>query len=524
MNWEVLTMKSSALSSDLTILRRDLTRFAPVWLVLCAWLLLWGWDIATAEYYYLNVYEPTAPVLAPVCALCLYGYLTKPSECVMVHSLPIRRERLFVLHGLAALLMFLIPTALFCVVMEPMLNQAAGVRFLWTGLEFVFLFAIGVLCMMLTGTKLGAGLLYVFVQCLSLILAVFLDVLYLPKLPGVWLDSELMLLSPSLVVNTYADLISDRPMNAEDWGFAAVILVLTVLLLAAAVLLYRRRKLEHAGDLLAVQWLNPVFAVCSGVTGAAAMHVLFALELQWPIVTFGIVIGYLGYWMLSKRSARVFTPKILAGLACLIAVILGSVHVVGLDPFGLVRYVPQPETVVKATLGEGTYYSDDAYATADPEQIADLEALQMDMLEAFQAAGVAAYSPADGSPIHFTYELENGRTIQRQYIIREPALLKRAAWYLSQPEALFRTADPKIRSIYARVDNQTLDLIPVDGLEFAQILLEDCRAGRMYSFDPEAYTGLSVSVEVSGYHYHVPIPSTAEKTIAWLEENCKGVS
>ena len=113
MSWEVLTMKCRTSSSDLAILKKDLTRFAPVWLGLCAYLTIWAINLLTTDYYNSLVYEPIAPIFAPILAMVLFSYLFDPKECFMVHSLPIRRERLFGIHILAGLVMFLIPTAIF---------------------------------------------------------------------------------------------------------------------------------------------------------------------------------------------------------------------------------------------------------------------------------------------------------------------------------------------------------------------------------------------------------------------------
>ena len=40
-------MRSKTLSSEMTILKKDLTRFAPVWLGLCAYLTIWATTIIT---------------------------------------------------------------------------------------------------------------------------------------------------------------------------------------------------------------------------------------------------------------------------------------------------------------------------------------------------------------------------------------------------------------------------------------------------------------------------------------------
>lgn len=510
-------MKSRTLSSDLTILRKDLTRFAPIWLGLSVWLTLWGIDMASAEAYYQNVYEPTAVLIAPVTALALFGYLTKPNECVMVHSLPIRRERLFWIHVLAGIVMFLVPTAIFCAATDGLSRQSFGIRLGWTTLEFVFLFSIAILCMMLTGTKLGAALLYFFLQCVSVLVWVIINSLYLPRLPGVHLNSDLAYFSPSLVVNSHADFLSQRPMEAEDWRFVAAILAITAALLLLSLALYRRRKLEHAGDLLAFQWLNPFFACCSGVTGAAAT-VIFGLDHSWPVLLLGISIGYLAYWMLSRKSARVFTPKILAGLACLAAVLLGSLYVTELDPLGRVRYIPAPEKVASVKLSDSDYALE-GYTSTDPDEIEALSELHAGITDWFLANGGNDLDYRDGYGIHVRYTLKNGRTILRRYVLNDKALLQEAAWYLSQPETLFRSAEPVFGSIAVHSFFEKLGYVHEGKAELEQILLEECSQGKMFAFGHEIGSGWSLEAQVGTNRYYVPIPDTAVNTIAWLESH-----
>ena len=158
MSWEVLTMKCRTSSSDLAILKKDLTRFAPVWLALSAYLAIWAANLLTSEEIYRSyLYEPIAPVFAPVIAILLFSYLFDPKECFMIHSLPIRRERLFGIHILAGLVMFLVPTAFFCLVTKNIAGPSSMYRYLFTAAEFLLLFSIFTLCAMMTGRKIGAA-------------------------------------------------------------------------------------------------------------------------------------------------------------------------------------------------------------------------------------------------------------------------------------------------------------------------------------------------------------------------------
>lgn len=512
-------MQSKTLSSEFTILRKDLTRFAPAWLSLSAYLAIWASTIMVSGETYGNFYEPVAPIFAPILALVVFGYLCDPKECNMVHSLPIRRERLFIIHVAAAMLMFLVPTGIFCVLTGPFATQGIFYRFIFMGLEFFFLFSIGVLCMMFTGRKIGAALLYLFIQCLSFIAGAIIENLFLPLLPGVYIDPEYYFMSPMLVVSSYADFLEETTFPRDAWSFIAVIGGVALAVLAISMALYRRRKLEHAGDLLAVRWLDPFFAACSGLTGASAM-VVFGYDSAFFQLLLGMAIGYFSYWMLSKKSARVFNLKILGGYAALLAAVLGSMYLVQLDPLDRVAYVPEPGKVEIVKLGQGSYDSR-ALSTSDPELIADICELHLGLLEDYVPNEIDKYDPSAQYGLFITYFLENGSTIQREYDTDDAALLNRAAWLLSQPEAQFQREELDILTVDIRHDGAAVYLDPRLIPELEQVLMEDSLAGRMFGFDYNISSWtMNIEQQNPEQHTYKSIPATATSTVAWLEEHC----
>ena len=514
-------MRSKTLSSDLTILKKDLTRFAPVWLSLCAWLVIWGISIKSEPQSYSgsNFYEPIAPIFAPILAIVVFGYLSDPRECHVVHSLPLRRERLFMVHTIAACLMFLVPTALFCAVTGESATQGAMYRFLFIALEFLFLFSIGVLCVMLTGRKIGAGLLYLFIQCLSFIVGVLVQNLYLPLLPGVYLAGDYFLMSPMLLVGGYADFIHSTPLSPGDWAFLAVFFLISAAILAVSLILYRRRKLEHAGDLLAVSWLDPFFAVCSGVTGASAM-ILFDYEMDPFVLLLGCVIGYFAYWMLSKKTARVFTPKLVVGLVCLIAALVGSIYLVHLDPLDRVYYVPEPSQVKTISLGQGYYEAED-FTSDDQAVIEDISKLHLELAEHHVSHSLELNDSIDRRRIFISYDLENGRSIHREYDCADEALLDQAAWYLSQPIAVFGAESPSFSTIEVHYRGDAVYLDPRLLTELSGIVLTECHEGRMFEFGySDGLWRLTFVQRETNWHTYLTIPDSAVDTIAWLEAHC----
>ena len=515
MSWEVLTMKCRTSSSDLAILKKDLTRFAPVWLGLCAYLSIWAANLlASDEYARLFVYEPIAQIFAPIIALVLFGYLCDPKECFMVHSLPIRRERLFGIHILAGLVMFLVPTAIFCFVTRNVTDASAMYRFLFTAAEFLLLFCIAVLCMILTGRKIGAAGLYLFLMVLPDVLDAIVQDVYLPLLPGVYYSSDFYMLSPTMIVSSYANFYNEMVLQPSDWLYLGGVLLASLVILGISLLFYRKRKLECAGDLLSVSCLDPVFAVCAFLFGAVFMTTFESGPS--PMICFGAVIGYLAYWMLSKKTARVFTKRIVLGLVALLVIFGASCIAVESDPLGRVYYVPETAQIKTASLRTSPR-SSERLETSDPEMIDAILELHSDLLE----TDIESDWDYDGSEFYIVYELNNGQIIQRNYACSDHDLMFRGAWLLSQPEAMLGTADPEITNVLVMhdfSDSVTLDPALID--ELSAVVLKECRSGVMFNYNYE-YSPWELTIYLAGREpVDLWIPESAVETIAWLEANC----
>lgn len=515
-------MKSRTLSSDLTILKKDITRSAPVWLTMCVILLIRWYGIVTPQPSYQDYEDSFSTGMAlffgPILALTLFGYLCKPSECFMVHSLPIRRERLLLLHTIAGFLVYLIPMGLSIAGTRGLYAEEDLARLGWCALEFALFFGTGVLCMLLTGRKLGAALLYILLEDLNGLIVAVLQTIYVPMLPGVYLNTDMFYLNSTAVIT---EIRYEYITGTKVGWLVAIVCAVTLAVYGAALILYRRRDLEHAGDLVSVRWLDPVFAAISGFVGVFILEAFVSITVDGvpvPVLVLGLAMGYQAYHMLSARSARVFTKKILTGLVCLTVLVVGSVYVTGLDPFGRVHHIPDTGEIESVRFSENVYAAD-RYTTADPEQIAALTALHQDLLEQMEEnSGLPDY---EGDNVFLEYTLKNGKTVQRQYVIHDDAVADQAAYFLSQPIALFGKDDPVIYSVEVRKYGTEIEsALPMKD-SFLEVFLDDCRNGRMFSFGYEDNSDWDVVLYgPRGRSAYIDIPLTAQNTIAWLEEHC----
>jgi ABC-2 type transport system permease protein len=469
-----------------------------------------------------TAYFPFAMFFAPVTALALFGYLSDHTECCAVHALPIRRERLFVIRLLAAFAMYAVPMAVYLFATRNAVQDDPLKCFGWSCLEFLFLFSMAVLCMFITGRKVGAAILYMFLQMLPVLTAMALVTMYQPQLPGVYLDLLAFTESPSIYVYELY-LLSTEPIPPEYTGLfirmILVVLAVSAVFYALSLLLYRRRKLEYAGDLLAVRWLHPVFAFCSAMVGGCVIESMFSASdevFSTPFFLLGLAIGYGFYWMLAKKSARIFTPKLIAGFAAIAAVTLGSVGLTAMDPLGRVGYIPQADAVKTATFSTSVW-DPDVYRTDDPEMIASIGALHLELLTEHLAAPYFNDYP---DTIHITYELESGRTIRREYAVRSEELKDKSAWYLSQPVARLHTEEPVIDSVTVSCDGKSPYKQTFYAQELFELVLTECSQGRMYVFEWEDKSDWNLIINLSnGSSIHIDVPKKAVDLIDWLNKN-----
>ena len=142
-------MQSKTLSSNLTLLRKDLTRFSPLWLTYCASLLIYGYlvyltqqdltasaDTTIQTFVVINLFYGIAV------AATLFGYLFEPKECVMVHGLPLRREHLFAVHLVSGFAMQLIPTAVFFAGVSPLCQTSVLPLLGFSLMQYLFFFGV----------------------------------------------------------------------------------------------------------------------------------------------------------------------------------------------------------------------------------------------------------------------------------------------------------------------------------------------------------------------------------------------
>lgn len=458
-------MRSRTSFCNGTVLKKDLTRFAPVWGLYAVFLLLvllvdQDRDPAWVAYDVRGFAEGMGVLnmlYAGICANVLFGDLFSPRMCNAMHAMPLRREGWFFTHVVAGLLFCLIPGVAAGAVVAVLCQEYFVVALLWPAvmvLEFLFFFGVGAFSVQCAGSRLGMAGVYLILNLFAGLVYVVADQLYEPLLYGVDLNSEIYKFLCPVVWLSDCDLINfaiQHPSDVgvfkgiymEGWIYLAVVAVIGLGFLALAVALYRKRHLEIAGDLIAWKPLKPVFQViftiaCGMLT--YLMNELFGMDASFVLVAVGMVVGFFVCRMLMERTVRVFRWKNILAFVVFSLVFGASLLVTKLDPLDVTRYVPETADVefVRLCHGDDSYvYRKDEFMLLQaetPEEVEKIRNIHAKLL-------TENHDKSDSvSGVEILYLLKNGREVRRYYSIDEHTVVyDELRMYFSSPEYLFNT-------------------------------------------------------------------------------------
>ena len=542
-------MKSRISYFNGTAFLKNVTRFAPVWAIYLAGclLVLLGIISNSQPSAAFDTLEETILLMAVVnmaYALMngelLFGDLFNPRLCNALHSMPMRREGWFLTNVTSGLCFGFVPHLILAVCFLPRLEWYWTSAFVWllaVNLEYLFFFALAVFCAFCTGNRFAMALVYGLVNFLSLLAGWLVETLYVPLMDGILFNWEpFELFCP--VVRLFScydyfdfyDKITRSQGLSEGWIYLIALTVLAVILLVSSLLLYRKRKLESAGDFVAVKGLGPVFRVIYTLTAGAMFHLFSELFLDSGtriiFLLVGLMIGYFTGHMLVQRQVKVFNGRTFLGFGVLAVVLFGSMGVTMLDPLGIVSWVPEAAQVEYAEIGNDSYI----YRWANPAQLTEEEQIQ-DALEIHREIldGNHEKNLAD---VYLTYHLKDGRTVYRKYevnVLSEPG--RKLNEYFSDPAYLLGYTDWEAyldSKPTVQVENKTFT--GDEARELLEAIKTDCEAGNMtqdwvyhdaYGMDSYTWIYLDGSFDdTDGYYYgtELTVYEDAVNTVAWLKE------
>ena len=538
-----------------TALRKDITRFAPVWALYLIGGLLIGLDTvsypnSSLGYGAKDLASSIGPLAivnllyAIVTAELLFGDLFNNRLCNALHAFPMRRESWFATHTVAGILFSFVPNLILSICFLPMMGEMWYVSFLWLlgmTIEYLFFFGLGAFSAMCTGNRFAMAAVYTLVNFLSMIAYWFVDTFYAPLLYGLHIrETGFLRFCPTVWVFNTTELVEfsrqevyeytdfsvgydikyDYKGLSGDWWYLAILTVLGIALLGAALLLYRRRKLESAGDFVAFRWLKPIFSVVFTLSVGALFEIFGETFMggEYVFLVVGIIVGYFVIQMLLQRTVRVFRKKAFAACAAIGGALLLSIILTALDPFGVTRWTPNPDKVESIVLSDIYNYSPGynrpGQTITNPELIEDLVEIHQQILDSEEYDGYYSGS------IHLTYNMSDGRIIERRYSYNSLGkTAKELEKFFSAPEFILGYTDWE-----EYLDN--VDSVGVEGewfgselsRELLQAMKADCEAGNMTQDRKYEGTVTWVTIDYTdGYSANIQVYSNCEHTLAWIK-------
>lgn len=532
-------MKLKVCFCNKTVLKTDITRFAPVWasylLGLAMMVLLQfsgGSDDAakTSIVYDFNrlcmLGVGINGLYALVVVQALFEDLLNPRLCNALHAMPVTRDGYYGAHLIAGLLFALVPN---CLVLLPtsllLPRQVASVSLLALlalSLQYIFYLGTALTAVQLAGNRIGMVLIYGILNFATVLLYWFVAMVFIPLTYGKDISiSWVARICPTVAMyegtyfapvdhsyyigDTY-HYVFDGISMGDVWLKAAVCAGLGVVCMAIAQLLYRKRRLETAGDLVAYSILSPFFLALYTLTVAAFLHLAVTQLTQGAISEYfflplGLIAGYVTGLMLLRRTSRVFRWRLLVPLGGILAVCALCVLSIATDAFHVIRRVPDVQDVQSVVLAPVQMsYSNAALTLTEKDEIEDILAYHQGALRNWQKQvgdcllqREGHWSPGDYYNIQLRYTLKNGSTFQRRYFLeKENPAYDRLKPYLSTPELSLGMDESTFRAAVANATSGESYFYAVDGgvvadkgrkftnfAGLANAVLADCQEGNL---------------------------------------------
>lgn len=425
-------MQSKRSFFNKTVFRKNMTRFAPVWILYTLCLLVELAVAYTGQYqagsercYWFTENIMQLPrtmgvinlIYGLVVAQLLFGDLYNSRMVYSLHALPLRRESWLLTNVLSGLVFSLIPTLAATLALYPML---AGSIFtgawklpllflLSANLEFICFFGMAVFCAMCVGSRFTMTAGYGLLNAGAAMVYWAVNTVYTPLLYGVITPSKWANdLTPVVQATDYAyfevetylgnlrelaqqqhcslsQLTAAYSLTGEWWRLFALAGV-GLAFLVGALFLYRKRNLECAGDAVAFPILRPVFQVlCTLFVAVSSQYVLKMMigyrinaVLRYSVLALGVAVGWFVGRMLLMRSIRVFRKKNWYGLGIMAGVMALSLVCTHFDILGIETRLPDPGKVVQVNLGTSWSSEPPFTEEADIEKILRIHHLALE--------------------------------------------------------------------------------------------------------------------------------------------------
>lgn len=297
-------------------------------------------DVLEMTPYYVNIIAFTAVITG----MALFSYLYNSKSANMIHSLPVDRRELFgtnVISGLSFLavpqVVVFIVTMLICISEKVAQVEYLGMWLLLMLATDVIAFSIVTCCAMFTGQLVALPIYVVVVNCLAYVVNFLLELVvtsfgYGVESENLIRQSLIIWLSPFACYKEKVQMIGEYKLIGEEGarqlagmellGLHCVVIyfLLAIVLYVIAYFVYQKRHIEHAGDLITVEFVKPIFrwgvATIAAVYGSALVKAIFGefgmyvnLFVYILVLLFVGMVFYFFADMFVRKTFRVFKKK-----------------------------------------------------------------------------------------------------------------------------------------------------------------------------------------------------------------------
>ncbi len=506
-------------------------------------------------------------LMAIISAMAVFSFMYSARSTGLMASLPLRRETVFGsvwLGAVAAVICSNIVIALLTFVFSLGAVSGTALAFkaviIWFGvysMQFMLFFGIASITAVMTGSIVVLPVLFIIFNFFAVVMEYIVRMHFSCLIWGMEnfaFDSVLDFLSPVVymlgsfsleTVHDYDHLIGESSIFSvtySHWTATAIYCAVGLLLSAAALLIFRKRRMEAAGDVVAVRCLRPVFkygvtacsALCGGMLLYTLLYALFynpalSVVIMIPSLIIFAFVGYFGARMLLEKSFHVFHD---GWVGLIVVCCLCAVFTLGcdLDVFGLGRYIPEESSIKYMTVS-------DSGRIRSEEGIAKFRSLHESIVKDKDKYCNINERDTYCEPLIFTYTLKSGREVVREYDIPENdenytkyhELLNSQSILLER----FTTGIPVdtehcVYSVFVTINGvYNMELTHEQAVDFySNAFMQDIKAGRMSAGGD--YLGMisivladdqAANGSPSGEDLECTIYSTCTSCISWVKEN-----
>ncbi|WP_059170383.1 DUF6449 domain-containing protein [Bacillus sp. FJAT-27445] len=481
-----------------------------------------------------------APVLLSV---FLYRFLHVKQWSDLMHSLPVKRTHIYHFYTVAGFVFLVLPILLISAIILAMqtaygwnLYMSVEDIAVWAGLTIVFnivIYLAGVFVAMVTGiSAVQAVLTYIFLLFpagISLLVIYNLGMLLYGFPSSYYRINNIEYLSPITHLT-----IMESANGHIGWKQALIYLAISAVLYVLGLFIYQKRKTEAASDAIAFDSLKVVFkfgvTVCTMMLGGMyfgnGQHTM-----GWMVFgyAFGAFIGYFVAEMVLQKTWRVFGN--LRGFAVYAGVIV--LLILGLQAFGpYEKHIPAQNEIKSVMVTEFLHRYEEADLLYRPVPLKGEKAIEM--VRKLHAAIIQReksnwQDPRITQQFFFTYELENGKKVVREYNINADEYkswlrpLQLTKEYKHSINPIFKLKESSVRKIRIN-DGVGLNkkVLISDSQEVKKALAILKREVENESYEEWKYPiGTKAVIEIESYQgvVQLDLKKSYNEFAAWLNEN-----